>query len=102
MNLTLIPVPPCGSREAFTHVARTDGTHEWKTTIAADYPSTPRGDVLFGLRVSADVTRRQFADLLGITPEQECALEFGRMTLSDEDWARAIDAATKAFGRKTP
>ena len=93
MKLTLIPVAPTGKRTVYGHIAHADKPHEWGPIEADDYPASPNGDVLRMLRFDhATLTRRQVCDVLGIDPADSSALENGRLTLSDDEWAQALAA----------
>lgn len=92
MKLTLIPVAPIGKRTTFAHVAYANKPHEWGPVEIDEYPPLdPRATELTRLRLDhPTLQRRPVANTLGISPADHSALENGRVTLSDEEWAWAL------------
>lgn len=102
VKLALLPVAPVGEHQAMTHLNRGSAPHEWKRTTVEDYPPSPRGDELARLRLDhPTLQRREVCTALGISPSDHIALENGRLTLSDVQWAWAL-ATARALGGGAP
>lgn len=84
--LELLPVQPIGKKMALvlspTRIAEVNL-----------YPRSEQGERLRGLRVGGEPYRTQAeaASLLGLSARDYSALESGRKTLSESDWARAME-----------
>lgn len=100
-DMKLIPVAPIGTRRSVAFVCgpRTSGLRD---TEEPTYPPSPRGDALRELRAREGdhVTIGEAARLLGIGPADLCSLEYGRATLSDEDWIEAERLIRELKARK--
>lgn len=85
--LELLPVQPIGKKMALvlspTRIAEVNL-----------YPRSEQGERLRGLRVGGEPYRTQAeaAAILGLSTRDYSALESGRKTLSESDWARAFAA----------
>lgn len=99
--MKLIPVAPIGTRRSVALVCgpQTSGLRE---TEEPTYPPSPRGNALRELRArdGAHVTIREAARRLGISPADMSSLEFGRATLSAEDWVEAERLIRELKARK--
>lgn len=50
------------------------------------YPPSANGLLLYTHRMECQVTVRNGAEMLRLTPTELCGLEHGRYTLSNDDW----------------
>ncbi len=82
--MTLLPVASIGSRETTAMV------HGRMTAVTELVYPPSRGSDLRTAREAAGITLRRCAALLGITAAELTSLEIGRVTVADEEWARAL------------
>ena len=98
MKLHLIAVQPTGTRTSPAFVCP-GGFRDVTTDV---YPESPRGDELRMLRINhPTMQRREVANALGLSLSDHSALENGRMTLSDDEWAQAL-ATVRALAGGAP
>ena len=84
-------VQPIGTQPAAGFVTRESGcgVEEW---IEPVYPPSPRGDAIRELRKSLELSLREAAYALAVTPSELSGLEFGRLAWSERDWDAAYTA----------
>lgn len=82
-------VQPIGKRKAFGHVHYADKPHEWGEIEIDDYPPSPEGEKLRGLRLRLGMGLREAAHALGLTAVQLSNVERGGAVV---DWAEAANA----------
>lgn len=87
--MDLIPVAPIRSEPSMAFVDGTDisGLRVVQTAI---YPASPLGETLRARRVECALTLREAAKILHISPSEFSALECGKLSMSKNDWDRAI------------
>jgi hypothetical protein len=97
--ITPIPVEPSGTRRTVAFVTLTGGKCGGLQEVELpEYPESTRGERLRQRRVSLGLSLGVLSERLGITPSQLSGLEYGRNTLSEEDWALVLDEADTREG----
>lgn len=95
--LVVTAVAPIGERPVTALAC--PGAH-LVTHMVSVYPPAPLADVLRRLRLACDLGLREAARVLDLHPSRLSELEFGRSTMSAEDWCEAFGrlaaAATRA------
>lgn len=95
--LVVTPVAPIGAEPVAALAC--PGAH-LVTHMVSVYPPAPLADALRRLRLACDLGLREAARVLDLHPARLSELEFGRSTMSAEDWCEAFGrlaaAATRA------
>lgn len=101
--LVLIPVEPIGSHESMAFCnPPAPGRGSLRNVTTLDYPPHPCGEALRLLSMRCDLGLREMACVLALRPSDVSALEFGRATLSAEDWCRVFRAIDEDWHRRHP
>lgn len=88
-RIEVIPVAPIGKREVIGFITGSEGCGPSMTAINA-YPEAPRAKELRDRRLGADLTLREWADVLGVSVVEASGLERGSHTVNDWDALFAI------------
>ena len=91
-RLPITPIAPVGKRLASGFVRRADGCSVG-TFETDEYPASPAGEHFRKLRIGRDLSLRETARILGISPVDLSALENGRASTDWDAMEDLLDAA---------
>lgn len=94
--LTVTPVAPIGEEPVTALVC--PGAR-LVTHMRPVYPPSPLAAALVRLRMACDLGLREAARVLELHPSRLSDLEFGRSTMSPEDWCEAFGRLAEAAAR---
>lgn len=88
--ITLLTVDPIGTHRSAALLDYSDGTGGLGIIVDPQYPRSENGERLRTTRLNNALNLRDAAKLLRISASELSGLEYGKYTLSDLDWKRAM------------
>lgn len=89
LNLIAVEAIAVTPRHAF--IEHADGTGSQGLIPASEYPPSELGERMRKMRLARDLDIRVTAALLGLSASEYSRLELGHLTLSADDWRRALN-----------